>query len=155
MYPWIKCSTQILLKWFNYSLDIFTGTLTVQARSAIYPWNGIHQDSLQLDWCPEFMTEWWKLSQMLEEALINALVCTDLQRKSVLLVFTPAGVMVSGLQASKENGSEPKLWHFFMCIGQGIPNSSWNFVSTHQLGFLNKAGKERPGESWSFVDSSA
>ena len=40
---------------------------------------------------------------MLEEALVNALICTDLQRKNVLLVFTPAGVMVSGLQASKEN----------------------------------------------------
>ena len=53
---------------------------------------------------------------MLEEALVNALICTDLQRKNVLLVFTPAGVMVSGLQASKENRAVNQSYGTSTCV---------------------------------------
>ena len=53
---------------------------------------------------------------MLEEALVNALICTDLQRKNVLLVFTPAGLMVSGLQASKENRSVNRSYGTSTCV---------------------------------------
>ena len=53
---------------------------------------------------------------MLEEALVNALSCTDLQRKNVLLVFTPAGVMVSGLQASKENRAVNQSYGTSTCV---------------------------------------
>ena len=53
---------------------------------------------------------------MLEEALVNALICTDLQRKNVLLVFTPAGLMVSGLQAFKENRAVNRSYGTSTCV---------------------------------------
>lgn len=108
------------------------------------------------DWCPEFKTEWLRLLQVLKVVQVtwHVLIHTG---KCLLGLHAPAGVRDSGLQTSKENRA--MNWSdaasVYKRVGQGFPNFSWNFGSKRQLGFLNKARKERPGRSWRFFGSTA